>query len=59
MQIKSVKNKNLPFDPTILGIYPRVIKVKDMYIKLALRLLITTLLMAGKKEIKAHQYNIK
>lgn len=59
MQIKSIKNKTLPFDPTILGSYPGVIKVKDMYIKLALKLLITTLLMAGKKRIKAQQYNIK
>lgn len=56
MQIKSLKKKSPPFDHTILGLFPRVIKIKHMHIRSALRLLVEALFKAERT--KAQQYSI-
>lgn len=51
MQIKCIKKKSLLLNPTILlRIHPRFIKIKEVHVKLILRLLILTVFMAEKKE---------
>ena len=59
VQTKSIRKEGLAMGPTVLlGIYPRVWKIKGVHIKLTQRLLIAALYTAKQKERKGAQTTI-